>query len=96
MNNFLETVDTLEDKLKILLERYQFLQEENDILIENLNNIQNKALSLEEELISEREKYRLLKVAKTISGSRSDSKETKQKINALIREIDKCIVKLNQ
>ena len=56
MNNFLETVDTLEDKLKILLERYQFLQEENSILIENINTIQNKALSLEEDLISEREK----------------------------------------
>ena len=96
MNNILETVDNLEDKLKTLLERYQFLKEENDILIKNVNNIQNKALILEEELVSEREKYRLLKVAKTIEGSRSDSKETKQKINALIREIDKCIVKLNQ
>lgn len=96
MNKVLETVGLLEDKLKVLLERYQFLKEENDVLIENVNEIQNRALLFEEELHSEKEKYRLLKIAKTIEGSRSDSKETKQKINALIREIDKCIVKLNQ
>lgn len=96
MSKILETVGLLEDKLKLLLERYQFLKEENDILIENLNKSQNKALFLEEELNSEKEKYRLLKIAKAIEGSGSDSKETKQKINALIREIDKCIVKLNQ
>jgi chromosome segregation ATPase len=96
MSKVLETVGLLEDKLKLLLERYQFLKEENDILIENINKLQNKALFLEEEMNSEKEKYRLLKIAKTIDGSRSDSKETKQKINALIREIDKCIVKLNQ
>ena len=96
MNKVLETVGLLEDKLKVLLERYQFLKEENDILIENVNETQNRALLFEEKLHSEKEKYRLLKIAKTIEGSRSDSKETKQKINALIREIDKCIVKLNQ
>lgn len=96
MSKVLKTVDLLEDKLNLLLERYRFLKEENDILIENINKSQNRTQILEEELNSEREKYRLLKIAKTIEGSRSDSKETKQKINALIREIDKCIVKLNQ
>ena len=40
--------------------------------------------------------YKLLKIAKTIEGSESDSRETKNKINTLIREIDKCIVKLSQ
>ena len=38
----------------------------------------------------------LLKVAKTIEGSNNSTRDTKLKINALIREIDKCIVQLNE
>ena len=37
----------------------------------------------------------LLKIAKTIEGSNNSTRDTKFKINALIREIDKCIVQLN-
>ncbi|MDG1805555.1 hypothetical protein [Flavicella sp.] len=92
----LESVDLLESKLTTLVERYTFLKEENDILISNINKLQNLVSQLEEKYNEEQEKYRLLKIAKTIEGSRTDSKETKNKINTLIREIDKCIVKLNQ
>ncbi|MFC2110341.1 hypothetical protein ACFLSU_07220 [Bacteroidota bacterium] len=96
MSNFSETVGLLEDKLKSLLERYEFLKKENEILLVNINKIQQSQMFYKEELKNEQEKYRLLKIAKTIDGGKQDSKETKQKINALIREIDKCIVKLNQ
>jgi uncharacterized coiled-coil DUF342 family protein len=92
----LESVDLLEGKLTTLVDRYTFLKEENDILISNINKLQNLVSRYEEELKQEQEKYKLLKIAKTIGGSRTDSRETKNKINTLIREIDKCIVKLNQ
>tara|TARA_B100000809_G_scaffold266900_1_gene332733 strand:- start:24599 stop:24889 length:291 start_codon:yes stop_codon:yes gene_type:complete len=92
----LESVDLLEGKLISLVERYAFLKEENDILLSNIDILQSLISKYEEELTSEKEKYRLLKIAKTIEGSTKDSRETKNKINALVREIDKCIVKLNQ
>lgn len=92
----LESVDLLESKLEALIERYTFLKEENDILISRINKLQNLTAKLEYDLSQETEKYRLLKIAKTIDGSRTDSRETKNKINALIREIDNCIVRLNQ
>ena len=96
MSDFLETIGLLESKFKDLVERYLFLKEENDILLTNIEKAQQKTTLKEEELLQEREKYRLLKIAKTIDGGKEGSKETKQKINALIREIDKCIVKLDQ
>lgn len=96
MSNFLETIDSLESKFNNLVERYLFLKEENEILLTTIEKIQQQVSLTEEELLQEREKYRLLKIAKTMSGGNEDSKETKQKINALIREIDKCIVKLDQ
>lgn len=92
----LESVDLLESKLTTLVERYTFLKEENDILISNINKLQNLVSQFEEKFLEEQEKYRLLRIAKTIEGSTIDSRETKNKINTLIREIDKCIVKLNQ
>ena len=91
----LESVDLLESKLATLVERYTFLKEENEILISNVNKLEVLGSQYKEELKQEQEKYRLLKIAKTIEGSRTDSRETKNKINTLIREIDKCIVKLN-
>jgi hypothetical protein len=96
MSDFLETIGLLESKFKDLVERYLFLKEENDILLTSIEKAKQKTTLKEEELFQEREKYRLLKIAKTIDGGKEDSKETKQKINALIREIDKCIVKLDQ
>ena len=92
----LESVDLLGSKLTTLVERYAFLKEENEILILKVNKLEVLNSQYKEELKKEQEKYRLLKIAKTIEGSGSDSRETKNKINTLIREIDKCIVKLSQ
>ena len=92
----LESVDLLESKLNTLVERYVFLKEENDILLANIDNLQSLVAQYEQQITNEKEKYRLLKIAKTIEGSTTDSRETKNKINALVREIDKCIVKLNR
>ncbi len=91
-----KSVDLLEDKLKKLLERYIFLKEENEILLNSISNLQQLNAQYDRDLFQVREKYDLLKFAKTIDGSIENSKETKQKINALVREIDKCIVLLNQ
>ncbi|MEI6864785.1 hypothetical protein [Flavicella sp.] len=92
----LESVDLLESKLATLVDRYTFLKEENEVLISKVNKLEYFVSLYKEDLEQEQEKFRLLKIAKTIEGSRSDSRETKNKINALIREIDRCIVKLNQ
>ena len=39
--------------------------------------------------------YRTLKIAKSLTGA-DDKTEAKQKINELVREIDKCITLLNK
>lgn len=96
MDNALETILLLEKKIKNLLSNYEFLKRENDILLQNVNSLQHQVLEKEQLLVKLNEKHDLLKVAKTISGSNIDIKDTKLKINALIREIDKCILALNQ
>ncbi|TCP22617.1 hypothetical protein EV195_11145 [Tenacibaculum skagerrakense] len=95
MSNTLEAIHLLELKLQEMLARYEFLKEENEILLQQNGELQQLLNEKQQQLVSQRKQYDVLKVAKTIEGSNEDSRNTKLKINALIREIDKCIILLN-
>ena len=96
MSNTIEAVNLLEIKLKNLLSNYDFLLKENELLLQNSSKLQHQLLE-NKQLLEQREKqFKLLKIAKTIEGSENSTRDTKLKINALIREIDKCIVQLNE
>ncbi len=96
MSNTIEAVHLLEDRLKQLVANYEFLKNENEILLQNTTQLQNKLLEKEHLLAKQKKEYDLLKIAKTIEGSSNNTRDTKLKINALIREIDKCIVQLHK
>lgn len=94
MSNTLEAIHLLENNLKKLLSNYEFLKKENEILLQNNTQLQNELLEYKETLASQKKEFDLLKIAKTIQGSGTSTKDTKLKINSLIREIDKCIFQL--
>tara|TARA_B110000046_G_C13025513_1_gene413792 strand:- start:931 stop:1221 length:291 start_codon:yes stop_codon:yes gene_type:complete len=96
MSNTLEVIHLLEDKLKTLLSNYDFLKKENQILLQNNTTLQNHLLEKEQKLGFQKKEFDILKIAKTIEGSSTNTKDTKLKINALVREIDKCIVQLQE
>ncbi len=96
MGNITQVVNLVEDRLKVLIENYNFLKEENEFLLGKVAVLETqiaKEKQLNEEL---EEKYKTLKIAKTIEGSKEDRRETKLKINALIREVDLCISQLSE
>jgi len=96
MSNILETIHLLEDKLNKLLSNYEFLKNENNILLQNNTKLQQQLLEKSQFIENQQKEFDLLKVAKTIEGSSTNTKDTKLKINALIREIDKCIIQLQE
>lgn len=96
MNKTIEAIHFLEDKLKNLLSNYEFLMKENEVLLHNVSELQRQLLDKEQFIEQQQEDFRLLKIAKTIEGSNQNTRETKLTINALIREIDKCIVQLKE
>lgn len=96
MSTTIEAIHLLEDKLKDLLSNYEFLLKENEVLLHNVSDLQRQLLEKEQFIEQQQEEFRLLKIAKTIEGSNQNTRETKLKINALIREIDKCIVQLKE
>jgi len=96
MNTINHVVNLVEDKLKALLENYNFLKEENELLYTKLASLENQLTKEKQNMTDLEKKFKSLKIAKTIEGSKEDSRETKLKINALIREIDACIVQLSE
>jgi cell shape-determining protein MreC len=96
MSNTLEAIHLLEKTLQNLLSNYEFLKHENEILLQKNTDLHHQLLETKQRLQNQKKEFELLKVAKTIEGSSSNTKNTKLKINSLIREIDKCIVQLQQ
>ena len=96
MNDTIEAIHLLEEKLGNLFSNYNFLIKENEILLQNVSNLHRQLLEKEQLLEQQKQEFNLLKIAKTITGSNQSTRDTKLKINALIREIDKCIVQLSE
>jgi cell division septum initiation protein DivIVA len=95
MQNITEVVDLLEDKLLVLLEKYDFLKEENELLRNDLTKLQQELVEKERIVESSESTLQSMRVAQTIQGSNNNTRETTQKINTLIKEIDICIAQLS-
>ena len=72
------------------------LEQENKMLQEELEELRKKIESLEQERLELGQKNEQLKIANQLLSGNEDNREAKQKINSLIREIDKCIALLNK
>ena len=96
MSNLTELVDTLENKLGELLQKYKGLEEDHAVLLKEINSLKVNNRELQEGLMASESKIQTLKAANALLGSNDFKKETKLKINSLIREIDQCIVQLSE
>ena len=96
MNVILKEADLLEYKLKILIEKYEFLLEENELLNQTVVKLQTEIKSKNQLTAQMNNHISYLKIARTIEGSNEDTRGMKLKINTLIREIDQCIVQLSE
>ncbi|XMO85767.1 hypothetical protein AAFN75_13320 [Algibacter sp. AS12] len=94
MSNIEDIVDSLENKISKILHKLELLQRANLKLNEELEISKQENLTQQKHIASWEEKYEALKMANTILGSDENKRETKLKINALIRDIDHCIAQL--
>ncbi|WP_111684249.1 hypothetical protein [Winogradskyella tangerina] len=96
MSKIEDIVDALENKISKVLHKQEVLKQTNAKLSEQLEQQQQKILEQQEEIASWADKYQTLKIANSMLGSDENKRETKLKINALIREIDHCIGQLSE
>lgn len=95
MSVIAEIIDTLENKIGKLFLKIQSLEKNNQDLRLELKKtavqMQNQSKAIED-LNAQLE---TLKIANTLLGSDDNKRDTKLKINSIIREIDYCIAQLS-
>jgi len=96
MSKVEEIVDALENKISKVLHKQGVLKQTNAKLSAQIEEQQQKILQYQEEIASWAEKYDTLKMANSMLGSDENKRETKLKINTLIRDIDHCIAQLSE
>ncbi|GGE16672.1 hypothetical protein [Psychroflexus salis] len=94
MKNTLAYIDLLEVSIKKLIAKKQELSDENKKLNVSLLEIEHHQKALYNEIERLQKENQTLKNANAILGSTEFKRETKLKINSLIKEIDQCIIQL--
>ncbi|WP_055443157.1 hypothetical protein [Lacinutrix himadriensis] len=96
MSHIEDIVDALENKISKVLHKQEVLKQANIKLEEDLQASNRELLQEKQQIVVWQEKYEALKMANSLLGSDNNKRETKLKINALIREIDHCIAQLSE
>ena len=95
MSVIAEIIDTLENKVEKLILKLRILEKNNQDLTIELNKSAQIILKQSTEIEALKAQYETLKIASSLLGSDENKRDTKLKINSLIREIDYCIAQLS-
>ncbi|MBQ0735477.1 hypothetical protein [Aquimarina celericrescens] len=96
MSDLIEIVDSLENRISKLLHKYELMKKQQADLKSKIQELESVSLLQLDQLKQWEEKFSALKNANAMLGSDEFKRETKLKINALIREIDMCIAQLSE
>lgn len=95
MSVIAEIIDTLESKVEKLILKLRNLEKSNQDLTIELNKAAQIIQNQSQEIEALKAQYETLKIANSLLGSEENKRDTKLKINSLIREIDYCIAQLS-
>ncbi len=95
MNGLSELIDSLEVKFFKLNQKVVKLEKKNAELQDELLLSKKNQQEQTDEIDSLKNQLDTLKMVNSLLGSEENKRETKLKINSLIREIDYCIAQLS-
>ena len=95
MSGLSEIVDSLESKLDRLAQRLDHVKQANKELEGEVSRSGALIRKQNEEIAALKQQNESLKMANSLLGSDENKRETKLKINSLIRGIDYCIAQLS-
>ncbi len=95
-NENIELVNNLQHKIIKLVDRYESMKTDYEMLKTQNDQLTNQLEESARETADLKEKYNTLKFSKTIEASSGDVHFAKIRINQIVREIDKCIALLNR
>lgn len=95
-NRYEELIAAFELKLRKLMSEYQSLQEQNAELKAELERKHTDLMHAHQDVLELRKNYDHLRIARNLGVSLEDRNESKQRINKMVREIDKCLALLDE
>ncbi|HAT67485.1 MAG TPA: hypothetical protein DCS66_23290 [Flavobacteriaceae bacterium] len=96
MSQLSDIVDSLENRISKLLHNFEKLKQSKLKLEEEVQILKEQQRQSKQQIDDWKEKFEGLKTANSMLGSDQYKRDTKLKINALVREIDQCIAQLSE
>ena len=90
------TIDRLQNKLERLVSKHHEIKSANQQLKKKLLSLQEQFEKEQQCVLELNEKNKILKLSVSLQGDEQDTQAAKQRINELVREVDKCIALLNK
>ena len=95
MSEIADIIDSLESRIEKLFTKINSLEKNSAALQEELNIATTVIQKQNNEITSLKTGFDTLKMANSLLGGDENKRDTKLKINSLIREIDYCIAQLS-
>ena len=95
MSEIAEIIDSLENRIEKLFMKIDSLENKSVLLKEELEKSASKIKNQTDEIVTLKSECDSLKIANSLLGGEENKRDTKLKINSLIREIDYCIEQLS-
>lgn len=95
MSEIAEIIDTLENRIKMLVSKLITLEHKIELLEQEKTTSVNTIQKQSDEIEVLKKQCETLRLTNALLGSDEFKRDTKLKINSLIREIDYCIAQLS-
>jgi hypothetical protein len=95
MSEIAEIIDSVENRVGKLFTKINSLEQVSLSLKDELNKSADLVLKQSIEIAALKSECESLKMANSLLGGEENTRDTKLKINSLIREIDHCITQLS-
>jgi chromosome segregation ATPase len=95
MSEFAEIIDSVENRIEKLFMRIDSLEKNSMALRTELQEAANLIQKQTGEITALKSERESLKMTNSLLGGEENKRDTKLKINSLIREIDYCIAQLS-
>ncbi|MFA7446579.1 MAG: hypothetical protein WCY89_11580 [Flavobacteriaceae bacterium] len=95
MSDIIKIVDSLEDKIRKLISKIELLEKNNELLKAELSQSGSLGQKSRQQIEDLQTEIKALKTANALLGSDDFKRETKTRINTIIKEIDYCVAQLS-
>ncbi len=95
-DNLQQTLERIRNKAGLLTERYAVLYQEKRAGDQRISELEATIVRQKQEIEKLQQEVEYLKIATTLNPDRKDVERSRAILSELVREIDKCILELNE